>query len=141
PAASVAVAVMLYVPLLKVLVMVLVQLPLPSAVAVPRRVLPVKSLTVLSASAVPLKVGVVLLVRLSVLELPVSLAAVRSGVVGALGAPVSMVPPRALEALLLFPATSAAVAVMLCRPPLKLLLVLVQLPLPSAATMPTGLPS
>src|SRR5205085_504504 len=114
--------------------MVMVQLPLPSAAAVPRRVLPVKSLTVLPASAVPVKVGVVLLVRLSVFELPVSLAAVRSGADGVLGAAVSIVMLRALEAVLVLPATSTAVAVMLCVPMARILLVMVQLPLPSAAT-------
>ena len=41
--------------------------------------------TVLSASAVPVRVGVVLAVILSVLELPVSESAERSGVDGADG--------------------------------------------------------
>src|SRR5436189_207047 len=99
--------------------MVMVQVPLPSAAAVPRRVLPVKSLTVLLASAVPLKVGVVLLVRLSVVELPLSLAAVRSGVEGALGAAASIVTLRVLEAVPVLPATSVALAVMLCGPLLR----------------------
>ena len=45
----------------------------------------------LPASAVPVKVGVVTLVILSVLETPVSLAAVRSGVVGASGTTLSIV--------------------------------------------------
>ena len=48
-------------------------------------------MTVLPASAVPVKVGVVLLVMLSVLEDPVSEALVMSGVLGAEGADVSSV--------------------------------------------------
>src|SRR5437588_124636 len=122
--------------------MVMVQLPLPSAAAVPRRVLPVKSLTVLPASAVPVKVGGVLLGRLSVVELPLSLAAVRSGVEGAVGAPVSIVTLRALEAVPVLPARSVALAVMLCGPSVRVtVLVMVQLPVPLAAPVPTGLPS
>ena len=63
---------------------------------------------------VPLNVGVVKLVMLSVLELPLSLAAVISGVEGAgVGGVVSMVMLRALEAAETFPATSVAFAVML----------------------------
>jgi len=46
---------------------------------------------VLPASAVPVKVGVVSAVRLSVLEKPRSLAEARSGVEGAGGASVSRV--------------------------------------------------
>src|SRR5437868_5824610 len=64
PAASVAVAVMLYVPAARAL-LVIVQLPEPSAVVVPIKVLPPRnSCTVLPASAVPMKVGVVTLVIL-----------------------------------------------------------------------------
>ena len=48
--------------------------------------MPEKSSTVLLASAVPVKVGVVSVVILSVLELPVSEEASRSGVDGADGA-------------------------------------------------------
>src|SRR5205085_9765690 len=76
----------------------MVQLPLPSAVPVPIRVLPPRnSWTVLLASAVPVKVGVVLLGMVSVLELLQSLAAVMSGVERAAGAVVSMVTLRAPE--------------------------------------------
>ncbi len=67
--------------------------------------------TVLLASAVPVKVGVVSLVRLSVLEEPVSLPAVRSGVPGAEGAVVSMVTDKADEAADWLPAASVALAV------------------------------
>src|SRR5437867_3621531 len=58
-------------------------MPLPTPVA------PSKIVTVLAASAVPVNVGVVILVLLSVLDDPVSLAAVKSGVEGAAGAVVS----------------------------------------------------
>ena len=57
-----------------------------SAVVVPMEELLEKSSTVLFASAVPVKVGVVSVVILSVLELPVSESAERSGVDGAEGA-------------------------------------------------------
>ena len=53
---------------------------------VPIAVVPSNKLTVLPASAVPVKVGLVTLVRLSVLDTPLSDAATRSGVVGAAGA-------------------------------------------------------
>ena len=92
-------------------------MPLASAVAVPREVVPPrKTSTVLLASAVPVNAGVVLLVTLSVLELPVSLAAAKSGVEGAVGAPVSIVTPKFDEALLTLPAASVAVAVNVCVP-------------------------
>ena len=95
------------------MVAVIVQFPEPSAVVVPREMVPSRnSSTVLLASAVPVKVGVVSLVMLSVLELPVSEAAVIFGVEGAAGAEVSMVMARGLEAGLVFPAASVAVAVM-----------------------------
>src|SRR5437870_1678345 len=114
PAASVAVAVMLCVPAAR-------------ARAEERRVGKVggplrtwtpslKILTLLPASAVPVKVGVVTLVMLSVLELPLSLAAARSGAEGAAGAVVSMVTLSAAEAAEMLPAASVAVAVMLCVP-------------------------
>lgn len=91
PAASVTLAVMVWLPLLKA-DDVMLQLP-PVAVAVPRTVVPSVSykVTVLPASAVPVKVGVVLLVMLSVLDDPVSEALVMSGVLGAEGAVVSSV--------------------------------------------------
>ena len=65
----------------------------------------------LPASAVPVKVGVLSLVILSVLEVPLSLAATRSGTDGAAGAVVSMVMLNALDAALRFPAASIAFAV------------------------------
>lgn len=92
PAKSVALAVIAWLPLLKADEVIL-QLPEPSAVAVPKTVVPSVSynLTVLLASAVPVKTGVVLLVMLSVLDAPVSVALVMSGVPGATGDDVSRV--------------------------------------------------
>src|SRR5437773_12245652 len=84
----------------------MLQAPAPSAVVVPRLVEPPRNrVTVLPASAVPVKVGVVTLVRLSVLELPLSLAAVRSGAAGAAGAAVSSVYEWLAPAVV-FPAVS-----------------------------------
>ena len=89
PAASLAVAVMERTPSLRA-ELVMDQLP-AVAVVVPMEVTPSNSSTVESASAVPLKVGVVSLVMSSVLEAPESLAGSRSGVDGAAGALVSTV--------------------------------------------------
>ncbi len=70
-----------------------------------------KTSTVALAWAVPVNVGVVSLVRLSVLEVPVSLPAARSGVAGAAGAVVSMVTFSAAEAEEALPAASMVLAV------------------------------
>ena len=85
-AASVALAVRVWEPWLNA-DEVMLQFPEPSAVAVPSNVVPLVSysLTVLFASAVPVNVGVVLLVMLSVAEMPVSVPFVMSGVLGAFG--------------------------------------------------------
>ena len=61
----------------------------PVATPEPTATPSLKTVTVLPTSAVPLNVGVVALVILSVVELPVSEAAIRSGVDGTLGAIVS----------------------------------------------------
>ena len=63
----------------------------PVAVPVPFETPSTRIVTVLPASAVPVKLGVVTLVMLSVLEEPLSLAAVKSGVDGAAGATLSCV--------------------------------------------------
>ena len=84
------------------------------ATPVPITVVPSSKVTVLPASAVPVKVGVVTLVMLSVLDVPLSDAATRSGRVGAAGAVVSMVTDKAADAALTLPAASVALAVMLC---------------------------
>ena len=73
---------------------------------------PTKSSTVLPTSAVPVKVGVVSLVFLSVVELPVSEEGARSGVDGAEGTEASTVIVRAPDALDTFPAASIAFTVM-----------------------------
>jgi hypothetical protein len=112
PAASVALAVIELTPSGSALTAI-VQLPLPSAVPVPINVEPArKSFTTAFASAVPLNVGVVLLVMLSVFDVPVSDAAARSGVEGADGAVVSTVIDKADDATDTFPAASVALAVM-----------------------------
>ena len=61
------------------------QFPLLSAVVVPNELDPANSSTVLLASAVPVKVGVVSLVRLSSFDVPVSESGARSGVDGLSG--------------------------------------------------------
>src|SRR5882672_5475832 len=104
----------------------MLQLPLPSAVALPIWVAPSNSFTVLFAAAVPVKVGVVALVMLSLFEEPESEAALKSGVEGAAGAEVSMVTESAAEAVPTLPAASVAVAVMLCVPWLRIELAMLQ---------------
>src|SRR5437764_1314088 len=98
PAASVALAVIVWLPEASVEVAML-QLPLPSAVPLPTWLAPSYSVTVLPASAVPVKVGVATLVRLSVLDAPESEAVARSGAEGAAGAVVRMVTRRPAEAV------------------------------------------
>src|SRR5437016_386591 len=93
--------------------LVKLQFPELSAMVVPSEVTPSKNAIVLPASAVPLNVGVLSLVTLSIWELPVSLAAAKSGVEGADGAAVSLVIMLATEAALMLPLVSVAVAVML----------------------------
>ena len=66
----------------------------------------------LLASAVPVKVGVVSLVRLSLLDVPVSESTARSGTDGAAGADTSMLIVKAEDALETFPTASVAFAVM-----------------------------
>ena len=137
PAVSVALAVMVWAPAARAEV-VMVQLPEPSAVPDPISVVPSVSysLTVALASAVPLKVGVVSLVMLSVLELPLSVPAVMSGALGAPGAVASMVTARPEDATLVLPAKSVALAVMVWAPADRAEVVMVQLPEPSAVPEP-----
>src|SRR2546429_689260 len=85
----------------------MLQLPEPSAVAVPICVAPSRSRTVLPASAVPVKVGDVTLVMLSVGELPLSDPAVRSGALGAVGGVLSSA--KVMLALAVLPAVSVSV--------------------------------
>ena len=89
----------------------IVQSPEPSAVVVPTEpATPSNSSTVLFASAVPQIDGVLSQVLSSVSELPLSLAAARSGAAGAAGAVVSIVSVSADEAALVLPAASVDVA-------------------------------
>src|SRR4029079_1388019 len=118
--------------------LVILQLPEPSATAVPNTVLPFVSykVTVAPTSALlPVKVGVVLFVMLSVLEVPESDPAIKSGAEGA-ATVVSIVTLNALDATLTFPARSVCLAVKLCEPGDKVALVILQLPEPSATAVP-----
>ena len=113
PAASVTLAVIVWLPLLKV-EDVMLQLP-PVAVVVPSTVPSVSyKVTVLPASAVPVRVGVVSLVTLSVLEVPESDAKSKSGVDGTDGVAASTNTELVLPTLLsvstaLLPVASAKV--------------------------------
>ena len=101
---------------MKVAAVVMFQFPPLLEGPVPREVAPSNSSTVTLGSAVPLNVRlVVLLVMLSVLEIPVSSPPLKSGAEGAAGATVSIVMLSAQEAADTgFPATtSVALAVML----------------------------
>ena len=110
PATSVARAEKLWAPVASTVFTVIIQTPELSATPVPRVVVPSSNVTVAPGSVVPVKVGEVFFVRLSVLDDPVSVAAVRSGAEGAAGGVVSIVATKVFEAALVFPATSVAVA-------------------------------
>jgi hypothetical protein len=71
------------------------------------------SVTVSPLVQLPVMAGVVLLVMLSVLELPLSVAAVISGAAGVAGAAVSIVKARLGLTLLVLPASSVKVVVAL----------------------------
>ncbi len=136
PAASVAVAVIVWVPDV-IEPEVNDQFPLPSAVVVPKVPSTEEiTATVELASAVPLNVGVLSLVILSVLDKPESEPAARSGVDGAAGAEVSIVIESPEEAELVFPAASVAVAVIVWVPDVIEPEVNNQFPLPSAVVVP-----
>jgi len=68
---------------------------------------------VLFASAVPVKVGVLLFVKLSTLDIPVSVSSIMSGVEGAAGSAISIDIARAEDTGLILPAAFVAVAVIL----------------------------
>ena len=93
PALSMAVAVRLCRPSINGVVSVAVQVPSAATTAVPTGVAPSKIVMVLPASPVPVSVGVVSLVRSSLLLTPLSLAGARSmvGVAGAMASTVSVV--------------------------------------------------
>ena len=136
PAASVAVAVSVLDPEVSVLA-VMDQLPDPSAVVDPTTPSTLElRMTVLEASDVPVRVGVVSLVILSVLLLPLSDAADRSGADGALGTVVSITMARPLEAAEVLPTPSVDVAVSVWLVAVSVLAVIDQLPDPSEVTDP-----
>src|SRR5262245_65276450 len=112
PATSIAVAVRLCAPLLRAAVVKL-QAPAPLAVTLPSRLTPSYTFTVLLASAVPVRVRVLSLVMPSP---TVPLSVENDATVGALGAVVSIVTERAVEAAPVLPAASVAAAVRLCAP-------------------------
>ena len=95
-------------------------------------------MTVALASAVPVKVGVVLLVALSVLDVPLSVRFVMSTALGAAGAVASIVTVRLLDATPVLPAVSVALVVRVWLPAVKALLVMDQLPEPSAVAVPNS---
>ena len=126
PAGSVALAVIAWVPAAKVAA-VIVQFP-PVATPVPITVVPSNTVTMLPASAVPVKVGLATSVMLSVLDTPVSDAAIRSGADGIAGAIVSMVIDKAPDAALTLPVTSAILVVMAWVPAARVAAVMVHVP-------------
>jgi hypothetical protein len=116
PAASVCVAVTLYVPSGRDGEAVSVTVP-PTQVPVAIAVVPsCQRVTVASVSQVSVKSGVVSDVTLSVPLVPVSVAVVISGTEGAAGAVVSTTVISAAVAGLTFPAVSVRVTEMLVRP-------------------------
>src|SRR5205807_2565803 len=137
PAMSVCLAVRVWLPLDSV-ELVIDQLPEPSATPVPSTVVPMAAhrVTVALASAPPpVNNGVVFLVMLSVLDDPVSEAAVMSDADGA--APVlPSFPTRRSSDLLVLPAMSVCLAVRVWLPLDSVELVIDQLPEPSATPVP-----
>src|SRR5205085_1984400 len=98
-------------------------------------VAPSNSLTVLPASAVPVKVGVATLVMLSVFDAPLSEAAPRSGVEGAAGEIGRASCRGGAEAEVGVAAVSGALAVRLCNPTLRRVLLVVHVWLVSSAVV------
>jgi hypothetical protein len=135
PAGSVAVAEMPCTPLPSC-ELTMLQLLLAAAIALPSSVAPSNSFTVLPASAVPVNVGAVMLVMLSVAETPLSINAASFGTVGAAGAVVSIVTTSDAEAALTLPAT-VCFAVRVWAPAPSATLVIVQLPEESAVVVPS----
>ncbi len=118
----------------------MLQLPEPSAVVVPSNVVPSVSysLTVAPASApLPVTVGVVALVRLSVLLVPVSDPLARSAAPEAVGVVVSIVTVKPADPALVLPAASVTLVVKVWSPALSVLDVMLQLPEPSAVAVPS----
>src|SRR5207245_2092108 len=115
------------------------QLPEASATALPSIVVPLvsNSVTVAPASApLPVNTGVVLLVTLSVCEVPVSLAAVMSGADGA-AAGASTVPAMPAVAALVLPALPLCFPARRCPELASAELAIDQLPEASATAVPS----
>lgn len=123
PARSVARALIVWAPSLSAVVATdqLVEAAIPD----PDATLPSSSVTVALVSVVPVKVGVVTRVILSLFKRPLSLAAASTGMEGAAGAVVSMTIVLAAEALELLPARSVALTVMAWVPATSVLLLTV----------------
>ena len=119
-------------------VLVMLQVPPAVATALPTGVVPSNSVTVFPAGAKPVKVGVVMLVTLSVFDAPLSDAGVRSGADGAAGATVSIVTAKAAEGALTLPAVSVSVVVSVWLPFPRAVLVMLQVPPAVATPLPTG---
>ena len=110
-------------------VAVMVHFPFAAATPVPTAVAPSNRVTVLPACGRAGEgrrgdVGDVV----AVVDAPVSDAAVRSGADGTAGGVVSMVTGKAADATLMLPATSVALAVMLCTPSARVVAVMLQFP-------------
>ena len=138
PAASTRPVVMLCAPSVSGVTGVRIVLPLPSVVAVAGTATPsTYSTGVVPAGTTPtLKSGVVSTVPLSVLLLPLSVAAVMSGAAGADGAVVSMVTASAGLGALVLPAVSTRPVVMLWAPSVSGVTgVRIVLPLPSVVVV------
>ena len=88
------------------------------------------------ASAVPVRVGVVALVMLSLLDTPLSLPLARSGVEGALGAVVSLVTVSPVERGLVWLLPSVWVTLSVCAPCDRAGEVMLQAPAPLAVAVP-----
>jgi hypothetical protein len=136
PSASADLAVMLWVPLARLEAMML-HVPVALVIPVPTAVAPSYRVTVLAASAVPVKDSAVILVILSVFDTPVSDAVVRSSAFGAAGAVASMVIVKAPDAMLTLPAASVALVVILWAPLPIAEVVMVHAPSAPAMPVPT----
>ena len=141
PARSVALTVSLCEPSVNVLDTI-EYLPSAAATAEPMLLAPSKSSTLLPASAVPVMVGVAVLVIPSMAEIPVSEFVSNIGVAGVSGAFVSMVTVNASETIDVLPAASLACTFSSWVPSARVALAMVNLPVASAVAVPrTVVPS
>src|SRR6185312_9054767 len=108
------------------------QKPVASALPVPTITAPSDNVTKALASALPVNVGVVTLVVLSVFDAPLSDAADRSGLLGVAGTAVSILTDSSGEAPLTLPVRSVACARITWNPSFRAAAVTDQIPLASA---------